>query len=213
MKLKNVIHHTALFMTLILAGILTIFAGIAANDSQAAAQARRLVVADSTDEAAISNQIIVSANNYLQLTSCDDIDEVPEIAEAVSPVERMVIDISEDDIYLMACQVYVEAGAEPYDGMVGVANVIINRVLSDQFPDTIPDVIYQSGQFPPAHNGVLDRVLADGPGDECMQATLDALYGASTVGDYLYFNMSCGVNTSKCSRYMQIGDTIFYMPK
>lgn len=212
MKLKNVIHHTALFMTLILAGILTIFASVTADDSQTAAQAGKLVVADEADEAAISNQIIISANNYLQLTSCEDIEEVPEIVEAVEPVQRMVIDISEDDIYLMACQVYVEAGAEPYDGMIGVANVIINRVLSDQFPDTVPEVIYQSGQFPPAHNGVLDRVLANGPGDECMQATLDALYGESTVGDYLYFNMARGVNKSKCSRYMQIGDTVFYMP-
>lgn len=212
MKLKNVIHHTALFMTLILAGILTIFAGITSDTSQTAARASNLIIAEQSDETAITNQIIVSATNYLHLTSCEDINKAPEIVKAAEPVERMMIDISEDDIYLMACQVYVEAGAEPYDGMVGVANVIINRVLSDEFPDTVSDVIYQSGQFPPAHNGVLDRVLANGPGDECMQATLDALYGASTVGDYLYFNMACGVNKSKCSRYMQIGDTVFYMP-
>lgn len=212
MKFKNVIHHTALFMTLILAGILTIFASATAENREKESHSGNIVIADSSEDAAISNQIIKNATNYLHLTSCENIDEAPEVAEAIEPVERMVIDISEDDIYLMACQVYVEAGAEPYDGMVGVANVIINRVLSDEFPNTVPGVIYQSGQFPPAHNGVLDRVLAKGPGDVCMQATLDALYGASTVGDYLYFNMSCGVNTSRCSRYMQIGDTIFYMP-
>ena len=155
----------------------------------------------------------VSLFSWLKtLTSCDNIDEAPEVTEAIEPVERMVIDISEDDIYMMACQVFVEVGAEPYDGMVGVANVIINRVKSDKFPDTVPEVIYQSGQFPPAHNGVLDRAMANGPGEECMQATLDALYGASTVGDYLYFNMASGVNTSKVSDYMRIGDTIFYTP-
>ncbi len=212
MKLKNVIHHTALFMTLILAGMLTIFASATAENKGNEIDSESVAAAGNYDDAAISNQIIMNATNYLHLTSCENIEEAPEVAEAVEPVERMVIDISEDDIYLMACQVFVEAGAEPYEGQVGVANVIINRVLSDSFPDTVTGVIYQSGQFPPAYNGFLDRVLANGPGEECMQATLDALYGASTVGDYLYFNMACGVNTSKCSRYMQIGDTIFYMP-
>lgn len=211
MQLKNILHHTALFMTLVLAGILTIFAGVIGDQSQHTAQTDNLVVASEDDEN-ISKQIIVSATNYLQLTSCEDIDEAPEVVEAIEPVPRMVIDISDDDIYLMACQVYVEAGAEPYDGKLGVANVIINRVKSDKFPDTVPEVIYQSGQFPPAHNGVLDRVLAKGPGDECMQAVKDALYGENTIGDYLYFNMESGVNTSQCSRYMQIGGQIFYMP-
>jgi spore germination cell wall hydrolase CwlJ-like protein len=211
MKLKDVTHHTALFMTLILAGILTIFAGITGDNVQAA-QTDNTAAAGISDDGTISNQIIISATSYLQLTSCEDIDEAPEVSEAIEPVERMVLDLSDDDIYLIACQVYVEAGAEPYDGMVGVANVIINRVLSDQFPNTVSGVIYQSGQFPPAHNGVLDRVLAKGPGDTCMQATLDALHGVSTVGDYLYFNMARGVNKSRCSRYMQIGDTVFYMP-
>lgn len=212
MKLKKVVHHTALFMTLILAGILTIFANVSAADTGEKSPSGSAVVASDDSDAAISNQIIMNATNYLHLTSCQNIEEAPEVTEAIEPVERMVIDISEEDIYMMACQVFVEAGAEPYDGMVGVANVIINRVKSDKFPNTVPGVIYQKGQFPPAHNGVLDRAMRNGPGDECMQATLDALYGASTVGDYLYFNMSCGVNTSRVSRYMRIGDTTFYMP-
>ena len=212
MKLRNVIHHTALLVTFVLVVVLTVFFSAAAASAGDAARDSSIVVADSGQDAAISNQIIKNATNYLHLTSCDQIDQAPEIAAAVEPVQRMVIDISEDDIYLMACQVYVEAGAEPYDGMVGVANVIINRVLSDEFPDTVREVIYQPGQFPPAYSGFLDRVLANGPDEICVEATMDALYGASTVGDYLYFNMASGVNTSKVSRYMQIGDTIFYMP-
>ena len=212
MKFKNVIHHTALFMTLILAGILTIFASASAEENKNTVTAESVLAAEDSQDAAISNQIIMNANNYLHLTSCDNIDEAPEMAEVVEPAQRMVVDISDDDIYMIACQVFVEAGAEPYESQVGVANVIINRVKSDLFPDTVTGVIYQSGQFPPAYNGFLDRVMANGPGDECMQATLDALYGTNTVGDYLYFNMACGVNTSACSRYMQIGDTIFYMP-
>lgn len=212
MKIKNVIHHTALLMTLILAGILTIFASATAENREVESQSESFVIADNSGEAAISNQIIKNATNYLHLTSCENIEEAPEVAEAIEPAPRMVIDVSEWDIYLIACQVFVEAGAEPYEGKVGVANVIINRVQSDSFPDTVTGVIYQSGQFPPAYNGFLDKVMANGPSDECMQATLDALYGASTVGDYLYFNMACGVNTAACSRYMQIGDTIFYMP-
>ena len=212
MKLKKLIHHPALFMTLILTMILTVVTSVAADEASVKKAASGEVSSAQLAEDGISGQIIMNATHYLQLTSCEGMDEQPVIQEASAPVPRTVIPVSDDDIYLMACQVYVEAGAEPYDGMVGVADVIINRVKSSEFPDTVEGVIYQSGQFPPAHNGVLSHVLAQGPGDTCMQATLDALYGASTVGDYLYFNMSAGVNTSAVSRYMQIGDTVFYMP-
>ena len=104
--------------------------------------------------------------------------------------------------------VYVESGAESYEGQLGVANVIMNRVRSPLFPNTISEVIYQSGQFPGAHNGVLDGVLASGPSESCMRAAQEALAGVNNIGDFLYFNG--WVDISSVGSYMTIGNHTFY---
>ena len=57
---------------------------------------------------------------------------------------------------LLAALIFCEAGNQPYEGQVAVGAVVMNRVNSGQFPDTITDVIYQSGQFTPAMTGWLD---------------------------------------------------------
>ena len=113
-----------------------------------------------------------------------------------------------DETYLLACMIYVESGAESYAGQLAVGNVIMNRVRSSLFPNTISEVIYQSGQFPGAHNGVLDGVLASGPSDSCMQAAQEALAGINNIGDYLYFNG--WVDPSTVSSYLTIENQTFY---
>ena len=113
-----------------------------------------------------------------------------------------------DETYLLACMVYVESGAESYEGQLAVANVIMNRVRSPLFPNTITEVIYQPGQFPGAHNGVLDGVLASGPSDSCMTAAQEALAGVNNIGDFLYFNG--WVDTSSVGSYLTIGNQTFY---
>lgn len=95
---------------------------------------------------------------------------------------------SADDQTLLAAIIYCEAGNQPHDGKVGVGAVILNRVRSGSYPNSIREVIYQRGQFGPAITGKLDRVLASGniPG-ECYQAAADALAGYNPIGDALYF--------------------------
>lgn len=94
---------------------------------------------------------------------------------------------------LLAALIFCEAGNQPYEGQVAVGAVVMNRVNSGQFPDTITDVIYQSGQFTPAMTGWLDSVLAsDGYTDSAMQAAEDALAGGNPVGDCLYFSTGGG---------------------
>lgn len=95
---------------------------------------------------------------------------------------------SADDQTLLAAIIYCEAGNQPHDGKVGVGAVILNRVRSGSYPNSIREVIYQRGQFGPAITGKLDRVLASGniPG-ECYQAAADALAGYNPIGDTLYF--------------------------
>ena len=95
---------------------------------------------------------------------------------------------SADDQTLLAAIIYCEAGNQPHDGKVGVGAVMLNRVRSGSFPNSIREVIYQAGQFGPAITGKLDRVLASGniPA-ECYQAAADALAGYNPIGDALYF--------------------------
>ena len=66
----------------------------------------------------------------------------------------------EGDRYLLANLIYCEAGGEPYEGQVAVAAVILNRVDSDNFPNTIKEVIFDTKygvQFPPAHDGKINK--------------------------------------------------------
>lgn len=94
---------------------------------------------------------------------------------------------------LLAALIFCEAGNQPYDGQVAVGAVVMNRVRSGSFPDTITDVIYQSGQFTPAMTGWLDSVLASGGyTDSAMQAAEDALAGNNPIGDCLYFSTGGG---------------------
>ena len=104
---------------------------------------------------------------------------------------------------LLAALIFCEAGNQPYEGQVAVGAVVMNRVRSGAYPDSIAEVIYQSGQFTPAMTGWLDTVLAEGSyTDSAMQAAADALSGSSPVGDLLYFD---------CGGYgYQIGDHYFH---
>lgn len=106
------------------------------------------------------------------------------------------------DKKLLAALIFCEAGNQPYEGQVAVGAVVMNRVKSGSYPDTISDVIYQSGQFTPAMTGWLDSVLASGGyTDSAMQAAEDALAGSNPVGSCLYFSTGGGG--------YQIGDHYF----
>ena len=107
------------------------------------------------------------------------------------------------DKELLAALIFCEAGNQPYEGQVAVGAVVMNRVRSGSYPDTISDVIYQPGQFSPAMSGWLDSVLASGGyTDSAMQAAADALAGSNPVGDCMYFNTG--------GSGLQIGDHFFH---
>lgn len=82
------------------------------------------------------------------------------------------ISISDSDIDLLARIVRAEAQTEPFEGKVAVADVVLNRVESQQFPDTIKEVIYAPGQFQPVSNGEINK-----PADE---ESIEAVYVALT---------------------------------
>ncbi len=113
--------------------------------------------------------------------------------------------VSEEDLELFAGLIECEAGSTDYDGMLAVASVVVNRMKSSAYPDTLRGVIYQSGQFPPAHNGFLDRVIARGVKDSCLQVARDALAGKNNVGDCLSFRAASSGHDGTV-----IGDNVFF---
>ncbi|WP_106766813.1 cell wall hydrolase [Paenibacillus faecalis] len=95
--------------------------------------------------------------------------------------------LSAEELLLLQKIVMAEAEGEPYEGKVAVANVVLNRLRSANFPDTITDVIYQKHQFSPVGNGRLERVH---PNEETVQAVNAALHGDKAVSDDTYFFLS-----------------------
>lgn len=86
---------------------------------------------------------------------------------------------------LLARIVYAEAKGEPYLGQVAVAAVILNRVDSSDFPNTLAGVIYQPGAFEPVMNGTINQ---DVPQDStARKAAKEALNGYDPTGGCLYF--------------------------
>ena len=76
-------------------------------------------------------------------------------AEPEEPVSRYAaVELTEEDAYILACLVYHEARGEPFEGQAAVVEVVFNRCLSDEFPDTVEEVVFQKygdvWQFPPA---------------------------------------------------------------
>ena len=98
------------------------------------------------------------------------------------------VSFAEGDRYLLANLIYCEAGGEPYEGKVAVGSVVMNRVLSGEFPDTVVGVIYQSRQFSPVGSGRLDLALATGmANDDCYRAADAAMSGITNVGNCVFF--------------------------
>lgn len=91
--------------------------------------------------------------------------------------------VSNSDLYLLSCCVYGEARGESYTGKVAVAAVILNRVKSSAFPNSISGVIYQNGAFTCVSDGQINM----GTNDECTRAAQDAMNGWDPTGGAIYY--------------------------
>ena len=116
------------------------------------------------------------------------------------------VSFAEGDRYLLANLIYCEAGGESYAGQLGVCSVVINRVLSSVYPDSVVGVIYQGGQFSPVASGRLAAALAGGSATaSCYQAADAAMSGNTNVGNCVYFRTPIEGLSG-----IQIGGHIFY---
>ena len=93
---------------------------------------------------------------------------------------------SQDDLYLLAAIIHAEAEGEPYEGKIAVGSVVMNRVFSSKFPNTISSVIYQANQFEPVRSGRLQMIMDKGPNEDCFSAAREVLNGRRNV-DKLFF--------------------------
>lgn len=104
------------------------------------------------------------------------------------------VSYSQEDLMLLACLVHAEAGSQSYEGKLAVANVVLNRVKSSKYPDSIEAVIYQPGQFSVAKSGSLSKQLANYNNYSSssqrlsIKAARAALEGANNIGTRLYFH-------------------------
>ena len=88
-----------------------------------------------------------------------------------------------DDLYWLSRIIYAESGNQSLEGKIAVGNVVLNRVASPLFPNTVYDVLFQRNQFTPASSGSINRT----PTAECVVAAKLCLDGANTAGSALYF--------------------------
>lgn len=106
-----------------------------------------------------------------------------------------------NDLNLLSRLVYGEARGEPYTGQVAVAAVVLNRVRSSSFPNTIAGVIYQRGAFDVVSDGQINLT----PNSTAKKAAQDALNGWDpSYGAIYYFNPSTATNKWIWSRPMTV---------
>ncbi len=113
---------------------------------------------------------------------------------------------SGDDVQLLGALIQLEAGGESYEGQLAVGAVVMNRVRSGRYPNTIADVIYAQGQFPYASTKV-HEVMARGVKSSCLQAAQEAINGVSNVGSFTHFKSA---RSSVNGANLVIGGHVFY---
>lgn len=105
-------------------------------------------------------------------------------AQSATPIYKSnQMGLSDQDLKLMANAVYGEARGEPYEGQVAVAAVILNRVKSEAFPNSVSDVIFQ----PQAFTAVADGQIWLEPNESAIRAVQDALSGWDPSGGCIYY--------------------------
>ena len=140
--------------------------------------------------------------------------KISDPAPTPQPEQNQAID--PDAVYWLSRIIEAESGGELYHGKLAVGNVILNRVKSNDFPNSIYGVIFdrKNGvQFTPVANGT----IYNSPSADSIRAATECLSGTKVVGDCMYFfnpktATKEGWIVSNCRYYTSIGDHDFYLP-
>ncbi len=110
-----------------------------------------------------------------------------------------------NDLQKLAAIIYCEAGGEPYEGQLAVGTVVMNRVESPRFPNTIEEVLMQPYQFTPVGSGRYAIALAKEPDPSCLRAATEVLINGVRTGRWLFFRVANGIIQGDI-----IGNQVFY---
>lgn len=130
------------------------------------------------------------------------------IADADAYLESGEQYYNSDSLYWLSRIIHAESGNQPLEGKIAVGNVVLNRVASPLFPDTVYDVIFQRNQFTPTINGSIYRT----PSAAAVEAAKLVLDGAVVLDNALFFNVA-GMNSYAAQNrpyVATIGNHAFY---
>ena len=165
-------------------------------------------ISDAEAEALAYEQKIKEQEENIEYLKKKLAEEIALSQLAANSAKRDISEVTfaDGDRYLLANLIYCEAGGESYEGQLAVGAVVINRVLSSVYPDTVVGVIYQNKQFSPVASGRLALALAEGRATEsCYKAADQAMAGVTNVGNCVYFRTPIEGLTG-----IRIGGHIFY---
>lgn len=128
---------------------------------------------------------------------------LPEIS--INRGSGSVENYDQTDIAMLAAIIECEAGNQPYEGLIAVGSVIVNRVKDPRFPNTIEGVLFAQGQFTPVASGRFAIVYSRGAMSRCYQAAQEVLNGTINT-NALYFHR---YRPEKNEKGTVIGDHIF----
>lgn len=129
---------------------------------------------------------------------------------ALSETLRNPISLTDEELRLFATIIAIEAGNQQYEGMLAVANVILNRMESKLWGSTLNEVIFAPGQFSSAQDYYIQLVQNRGIPKSCYNAANEALSGRNNIGDFLYFRRADGANFSSYKTFYILEDHVFY---
>lgn len=182
-------------------------AGLVSQTSGKISSYQNEIMATEAEMLEYEKQLAEQKNSLAQLQK--ELEEERRLSQlAAQSAWRDISEISfaDGDRYLLANLIYCEAGNQPYEGQVAVGAVVMNRVMSSVFPDTVVGVIYQNKQFSPVASGRLALALAEDHATQaCYSAADAAMSGQTTVGNCLFFRTPIEGLSG-----IQIGGHIFY---
>lgn len=149
---------------------------------------------------------------YLKVfTPCHGVKSVLSYDFAEISEPECLDGVTQDEIDLMASVVYAESRGEPYNGKVGVASVILNRLLDPRFPKSIADIVFQKNAFSCVKNGR----ISGKPDGEAYKAVSDAIKGSDPTDESIFFynpELSTSNWIKNCPKggSIKIGSHIFF---
>lgn len=180
--------------------------------TQSSIQAKQQEITDAVEAVSEYEKQIAKMKAYEEELERKKAEEAKRLAEERKKKEQQAanqggggtVSANTSDVAMLAALVECEAGGESYEGQWAVASVVVNRVKSGNFPNTISGVIYQSGQFSPVASGRFAMVLARGANASCMQAAKAALSGSTNISALHFCSAYAGVSGTV------IGNHVFY---